>query len=186
MPTFGWQDNESPHAQFIRSVDWSATAIGAPETWPQQLHQMIDLILLDPTPSAIMWGDSLTMVYNDGFVEFAGEKHPKLMGGTPMVSYAEVWEAQFAPIIKLGREEGKATRHKGVPLFLKRHGYLEYVIPTLVSRQHVDLFQRGLCGLHFYTAHWKQQGSRRILSYCCRNYRSEPGQTKDSNIDRYR
>ncbi|THV79850.1 hypothetical protein D6D29_06570 [Aureobasidium pullulans] len=127
MPTFGWQDNESPHAQFIRSVDWSATAIGAPETWPQQLHQMIDLILLDPTPSAIMWGDSLTMVYNDGFVEFAGEKHPKLMGGTPMVSYAEVWEAQFAPIIKLGREEGKATRHKDVPLFLKRHGYLEEV-----------------------------------------------------------
>ncbi|KAI5207503.1 hypothetical protein E4T39_01956 [Aureobasidium subglaciale] len=127
MPTFGWQDNASPHAQFIRSVDWSATAIGAPETWPQQLHQMIDLIMLDPTPSAIMWGDSLTMVYNDGFVEFAGEKHPKLMGGTPMVSYAEVWEAQFAPIIDLGRQKGKATRHKDVPLFLKRYGYLEEV-----------------------------------------------------------
>ncbi|KAI5250306.1 hypothetical protein E4T47_01292 [Aureobasidium subglaciale] len=127
MPTFGWQDNASPHAQFIRSVDWSATTIGAPETWPQQLHQMIDLIMLDPTPSAIMWGDSLTMVYNDGFVEFAGEKHPKLMGGTPMVSYAEVWEAQFAPIIELGRQKGKATRHKDVPLFLKRYGYLEEV-----------------------------------------------------------
>ncbi|KAI4720335.1 hypothetical protein E4T48_03437 [Aureobasidium sp. EXF-10727] len=127
MSTFGWQSNESPHAQFIRSVDWSATAIGAPETWPHQLHQMIDLIMLDPTPSAIMWGDSLTMIYNDGFVEFAGEKHPKLMGGTPLVSYAEVWEAQFAPIVQLGREKGQATRHKNVPLFLRRHGYNEEV-----------------------------------------------------------
>lgn len=127
MPTFGWQNIDTPHAQFIRSVDWSATAIGAPESWPHQLHQMIDLIMLDPTPSAIMWGDSLTMIYNDGFVEFAGEKHPKLMGGTPMVSYAEVWEPQFAPIIQLGREKRQATRHKDVPLFLRRHGYNEYV-----------------------------------------------------------
>ncbi|KAH0287862.1 hypothetical protein M436DRAFT_45572 [Aureobasidium namibiae CBS 147.97] len=127
MPTFGWQSNETPHAQFIRNTDWSATAIGAPETWPQQLHQMIDLIMLDPTPSAIMWGDDLTMIYNDGFVEFAGEKHPKLMGNTPMVSYAEVWEPQFAPIVALGREQGKATRHKDVPLFLRRHGYTEEV-----------------------------------------------------------
>ncbi|KAG9843877.1 histidine kinase, partial [Aureobasidium melanogenum] len=127
MPTFGWQSIESPHAQFIRSVDWSATSIGPLETWPHQLHQMIDLIMLDPTPSAIMWGDDLTMIYNDGFVEFAGEKHPKLMGGTPMVSYAEVWEPQFAPIVALGREKGQATRHKDIPLFLRRHGYNEEV-----------------------------------------------------------
>jgi PAS domain S-box-containing protein len=127
MPTLGWQDNTTPHAQFIRSVDWSATAIGAPETWPAQLHQTLDLIILDPTPSAIMWGDSLTMIYNQPFEVFAGEKHPELMGGTPMVSYAEVWEAQFAPIIQLGREKGQATRHKNVPLSLRRHGYLEEV-----------------------------------------------------------
>ena len=115
----------SPHARFIRSVDWAATALGPPESWPQQLHQMLDLILADPTPSAIMWGDNLTMIYNEGFVEFAGSKHPRLMGGTPIVSYAEVWEPQFAPIVKLGRETGQATRHRDVPLSLKRHGFLE-------------------------------------------------------------
>jgi len=117
--------NLSQHARFIRSVDWAATALGAPDTWPAQLHQMLDLILADPTPSAIMWGESLNMIYNEGFVEFAGDKHPKLMGGTPMESYAEVWEPQFAPIVKLGRETGRATRHKNVPLSLMRRGYLE-------------------------------------------------------------
>jgi len=117
--------NLTPHARFIRSVNWAATALGAPETWPPQLHQMLDLIMADPTPSAVMWGDSLTMIYNEGFVEFAGSKHPTLMGGTPMVSYAEVWEPQFAPIIKLGKETGQATRHKNVPLSLMRRGYME-------------------------------------------------------------
>ncbi|GAB7350496.1 hypothetical protein MBLNU459_g1092t1 [Dothideomycetes sp. NU459] len=120
----------SEHARFIRSVDWASTAIGPPQQWPQPLHQMVDLILSDPTPAAIMWGDSLTMVYNEGFTEFAGSKHPRLMGGTPMVEYAEVWEAMFAGIIKRGRETGEATRHKDVCLFLLRHGYLEEVFVT--------------------------------------------------------
>lgn len=115
----------SPHAQFIQHVDWAATALGPQHTWPPQLRQMLDLILADPTPSAIMWGDELTMIYNEGFVDFAGSKHPQLMGGTPIVSYAEVWEAQFAPIVKLGRETGRATRHEDVPLILERHGYPE-------------------------------------------------------------
>lgn len=120
----------SDHVRFIRSVNWATTAIGKPSTWPQALHQMVDLILADPTPSAIMWGDSLTMVYNEGFVDFAGSKHPRLMGGTPVVEYAEVWDAMFAPIIKAGRETGAATRHKDVRLFLQRHGFLEEVFVT--------------------------------------------------------
>lgn len=152
MSTFGLDWNEpvenlTPHARFIRSVDWAATALGAPHTWPQQLHQMVDLILADPTPSAVMWGDSLTMVYNDGFVDFAGTKHPKLMGGTPIISYAEVWEAQFAPIVQLGREQGKATRHKDVPLALKRHGYLEEVF---VDYTFVPIFGADKSVVGFY------------------------------------
>jgi len=115
----------SPHARFIRSIDWAATALGPPREWPQQLHQMLDLILADPTPSAIMWGEDLTMIYNEGFVDFAGLKHPLLMGGSPIVSYAEVWEPMFAPIVKHGRETGQAIRHNDVPLSLMRHGYTE-------------------------------------------------------------
>lgn len=118
------------HERFMRSVDWASTAIGPPHQWPQALNQMIDLILSDPTPTAIMWGDSLTMIYNKGFTEFAGQKHPKLMGSTPVVEYAEVWDTMFADIIRRGKETGEATRHKDVCLFLMRHGYLEEVYVT--------------------------------------------------------
>lgn len=120
----------SDHARFIRSVDWAATALGPPEKWPSQLHETVDLILADPTPAAVMWGDRLTMIYNEAFVDFAGLKHPALMGSTPLVEYAEVWEPIFAPIVERGRRFGQATRHKDVGLFLNRHGYLEETYVT--------------------------------------------------------
>lgn len=120
----------SEYARFIRGIDWAGTELGPPHTWPALLHQMIDLVLADPAPASVMWGDRLTMIYNSHFVEFAGSKHPNLMGGTPIVEYAEVWDTMFADIIKRGREKGEATRHKDVRLFLHRHGYLEEVFAT--------------------------------------------------------
>ncbi len=91
---------------------------------------MVDLMMGDPTPAAVMWGDELTMIYNEAFVEFAGAKHPLLMGASPAIAYAEVWEAMFAGIIEKGRKTGQATRHKDVCLFLYRHGYLEECFVT--------------------------------------------------------
>jgi hypothetical protein len=69
------------------------------------------------------------MIYNEGFVEFAGTKHPALMGGSPVVHYAEVW-SMFVDIIERGRQTGEATRHKDAQLFLNRHGYLEECFVT--------------------------------------------------------
>ncbi len=120
----------SEHVRFIRNIIWKSTPLGPPETWPQQLHQMVDLMMGDPTPAAVMWGDELTMIYNEAFVEFAGAKHPLLMGASPAIAYAEVWEAMFAGIIEKGRKTGQATRHKDVCLFLYRHGYLEECFVT--------------------------------------------------------
>lgn len=69
------------------------------------------------------------MIYNEGFVEFAGAKHPKLMGSTPIIEYAEVWD-MFIDIIDRGRNHGQATKHEDVQLFLRRHGYLEEIFVT--------------------------------------------------------
>jgi hypothetical protein len=73
------------------------------------------------------------MIYNEGFVEFAGGKHPRLMGRSPVTEYAEVW-TMFAEIIERGKTTGQATRHENVQLFLNRNQYLEecYVTYTFV------------------------------------------------------
>ena len=119
-----------PHARFIRGINWDATDLGPPRKWSSTLTLMVDLCLADPQAASVMWGDRLTMIYNESFVQFAGSKHPNLMGGTPVVEYAEVWDTMFAAIIKRGKENGQATRHKDVQLFLRRHGYLEEVFVT--------------------------------------------------------
>lgn len=71
------------------------------------------------------------MIYNEEFAEFAGAKHPSLMGRSPKTEYAEVW-AMFEDIIQRGRTTGKATRHKDVQLFLNRasSGWLEETFVT--------------------------------------------------------
>jgi hypothetical protein len=73
------------------------------------------------------------MIYNEGFVEFAGGKHPTLMGKSPVTEYAEVW-AMFVDIVGRGRDTGQATRHENIQLFLRRNQYLEecYVTYTFV------------------------------------------------------
>lgn len=138
VPTLGldWKSpisSLSPHDAFIRSIDWGATELGPPESWPPQLHRLVDFVLADPVPAAVMWGDNLTMIYNEGFVDFAGDKHPKLMGKSPSTEYAEVW-GTFVGIIDRGRMTGMATRHKDVQLFLERNGFPEecYVTYTFV------------------------------------------------------
>lgn len=130
----------SEHIRFIRSVQWEKTDLGHPSKWPRQLHEMVDFVLASPSPATVMWGNRVTMLYNEAFVVFAGTKHPNLMGGTPIVEYAEVWDEMFAPIIAKGRDFGQATRHKDVPLLLHRHGFIE---ECFVTYTFIPIFASG-------------------------------------------
>lgn len=128
----GWTtsaSNISSHGRFILDTNWSATPLGSPKLWPSQLCLMINLVMKDPNPAAVMWGEDLTMVYNEAFVEFSGSKHPGLMGSTPKIAFAEVW-SMFQGIIDQGKVEGKSTTHADRSLFLRRHGFLEEVWVT--------------------------------------------------------
>jgi hypothetical protein len=71
------------------------------------------------------------MIYNEGFKEFAGAKHPRLMGRSPKTEYSEVWP-MFVNIIERGRTMGQATRHNDVQLFLNRHGWVEETYVTYI------------------------------------------------------
>ena len=64
----------------IRAYDWSSTAIGAPENWPQGLKMAIR-IMLDFAPAIwIGWGDELLYFYNDPYKSIVGGKHPGALG----------------------------------------------------------------------------------------------------------
>lgn len=37
------------------------------------------------------WGDDLIAIYNEAYIMLAGQKHPKLMGMSYSIAWAEIW-----------------------------------------------------------------------------------------------
>lgn len=84
-------------AERIRTHDWSATALGAADTWSPSLRATISLLLGCGFPMIALWGRDLIQVYNDGFRDLMGLKHPAGLGQPTRDCWPEVWHIN-API----------------------------------------------------------------------------------------
>jgi len=71
----------------IRALDWSATPLGGPAGWPQQLKTLAALVLNSRQAMLIAWGGEQTILYNDAYAELCGERHPRILGRP----YSEAW-----------------------------------------------------------------------------------------------
>ena len=112
-------------AALIRSFDWSRTALGAIETWPQSLKTATGLLLLSPVPIVLLWGPDGYMIYNDAYSGFAGGRHPQLLGSKVREGWPEV--ADFNDnVMKVGLAGG-ALSYKDQELTLYRTGQAEPV-----------------------------------------------------------
>ena len=84
----------SPHIIFARSIDWSATALGDMSTWTPEFRQVVCLLVANPHPAAVFWGEDLTVVYNDAYAKgVAGIKHPALIGTGFRGPFSEIWDS---------------------------------------------------------------------------------------------
>jgi hypothetical protein len=63
----------TPFQQLIRSLNWAESPLGLMRNWPNLLRQMVLLIVRDPAPGAVFWGEEQTIIYNEAYVEQA---HP--------------------------------------------------------------------------------------------------------------
>ncbi|KAJ9428491.1 hypothetical protein QL093DRAFT_2136854 [Fusarium oxysporum] len=113
-----------PHIKFARSVDWAATPLGPIEDWPADLRSMSNLIMGSPHPAAMYWGPQCVIIYNEAYLDLAGQKHPKLMGSCYMDAWPEIWD-EIKPVFKSALESGQATMKHENQLFINRHGFLE-------------------------------------------------------------
>ncbi|KAF3009845.1 hypothetical protein E8E13_010470 [Curvularia kusanoi] len=113
------------HAKFIRSIDWASTPLGPMRTWSSSLREIVNLVIRNPFPCALFWGEDLTVIYNEAYkVEVAGNKHPELMGTGFSGPFSEVWEG-VAPVFQKAAQTGRAERRENEPLPIERFGYLE-------------------------------------------------------------
>ncbi|WP_413795035.1 MULTISPECIES: ATP-binding protein [unclassified Pseudomonas] len=76
----------------IRAFDWSRTELGAIEHWSASLRSAVQLLLASPLPMVMLWGRQGFMIYNDAYAEFAGGRHPYLLGCAVELGWPEVAE----------------------------------------------------------------------------------------------
>lgn len=113
------------HMVFTRSVDWGATPLGPMESWSVQFREIVNLVMRNPHPAALFWGEELTMLYNEAYKnEVAGNKHPELMGTGFSGPFKEIWEG-VGPIFRECARTGQSVRKENDYLPLERYGYLE-------------------------------------------------------------
>ncbi|HET6805448.1 MAG TPA: HWE histidine kinase domain-containing protein [Frateuria sp.] len=109
----------------VRLHDWGATALGPIATWPQPLRTMVDLILSSNLPMVMVWGPDAQLIYNDAYAEFAGGRHPYLLGLNVLAAWPEV--AEFNQHVLAATLAGQALSYKDQPLVLFRNGHAEDV-----------------------------------------------------------
>ena len=111
--------------ELIAAFDWSATSIGPLESWPQSLKSTVSMALRSPVPIAILWGQDGVMIYNDGYAEVAGGRHPGALGSKVRESWPEV--ADFNDnVIETGLAGG-VLAYRDQELTLHRNGTPEQV-----------------------------------------------------------
>src|SRR6195952_1362329 len=113
-----------------RAYDWSASPIGAPDSWPQSLRTALRILLNTNHPMFIWWGPELIQFYNDAYRQTMGpERHPSALGQRGHDCWAEIWPI-IGPQIEQVMSGGGATWHENQLVPVTRHGRLEQVYWT--------------------------------------------------------
>ncbi len=107
----------------IRAKDWSATALGPVESWPQSLRTAVSVALYSAFPSIVLWGPGLVQVYNDPYRVLMGAKHPQGLGQTNRECWPEAWHINQAIYPRVFA--GETVSFRETPYPLAPHGVLE-------------------------------------------------------------
>ncbi|WP_106279186.1 response regulator [Paraburkholderia sp. BL25I1N1] len=108
----------------IRAYDWTQTALGAPDTWPQGLKIAIRIMLTSRQPIWIGWGDELLYFYNDPYKSIIGGKHPVALGQPTRVVWREIW-SDIEPLLDTALAGAEGTFVEQKLLIMERNGFPE-------------------------------------------------------------
>ncbi|WP_240633972.1 PAS domain-containing protein [Caulobacter flavus] len=109
----------------IRAYDWSEAGLGPIDAWPAELFTTVQTILSSRVPMVILWGGDGRLIYNEGYAEVCGPRHPAALGGKVL----DIWpEARDFNQNVLDRGlAGEALHYAAQPLELWRLGRAEQV-----------------------------------------------------------
>lgn len=114
----------------LEAVDWAATSLGPPGSWPQSLQTAVDILLSSRFSMWMAWGPQLTFFCNAAYRRNTlGRKYPWALGRPASEVWAEIWD-DIGPRIGNVLTTGKATWDEALLLFLERSGYPEETYHT--------------------------------------------------------
>jgi PAS domain S-box-containing protein len=110
---------------YLAQFDWAQTPLGPIDGWPPLLRTAAQIMQFSACPIVILWGRQGRLVYNAAYADFAGDRHPKILGQPAVDSWPEagalnqqVLDACFA---------GETVRFRAEYIPLRRHGELQDV-----------------------------------------------------------
>ncbi len=128
----------------IRALDWAATPLGSPDSWPQSLRTTLTILLNTNHPMFIWWGHELIQFYNDAYRHTMGpERHPSALGQRGRECWQEVWSI-IGPQIEQVMGGRGPTWHEDQLVPVTRHGSLANVWWTYGYSPIID--ERGNVG----------------------------------------
>jgi len=110
-------------AERCRTFDWSRTALGPADRWPQSLRTAVALVLRSGFPTILVLGPDLVQIYNDAYSGLIGRKHPSALGMPTHECWPEIRHIQepiFARIFG-----GETVNLKDAHYALDRSGTIE-------------------------------------------------------------
>ena len=107
----------------LREQDWSRTPLGPPGDWPQSLLTLVRVMLGSGQPMFVAWGPERTLLYNDGYSEMLGTRHPAALSRP----FFEVWPEVIETVGGLMDRvfAGEPIHMDDLTLTLHRNGYPE-------------------------------------------------------------
>ncbi|MFO1046560.1 MAG: PAS domain-containing protein [Geminicoccaceae bacterium] len=118
-PLLGFLAGGSEMAELIRRHDWNGS-LGSVPGWPASLRTAVGLMLHSPVPLVLLWGADGIMLYNDAYGEFAGNRHPGLLGSKVLEGWPEAAELN-RHVMRVGMSGG-SLQYKDAELVLNRRG----------------------------------------------------------------
>jgi len=95
----GLFDRAGATGRLMRSKDWSTTALGPVDRWPESLKIAVRLMLASPAPGFIWWGDDLIHLHNDACAQLFG--HRSKLGRPAHEIRREIWDAIGAEVCEV-------------------------------------------------------------------------------------
>ena len=111
--------------ELLAGIEWAATPLGPPESWPGPLVDTLRLMLTSEHGMALYWGAEFATLYNLGSSPIVGAKHPWALGKPYKDVFPEVWDHPVSSHFHYVTDTRKSLLIPDEPLIMERHGFPE-------------------------------------------------------------